>query len=175
MPMVKRSMSSRAKFSFGSEALLELASNQINMAGSCATSSVSAAKSPAPWFRKIWFWPYMNAAYRTLEMAVGKCPWSTSVSFSLSGFVVATMRPSHQAPRATYSWRNWASRARRAAASRERRRNRESGGLSVGSGTASAPASGAPRPPTSLVTVASNPAAVAAVSSSGRAPKPARR
>ena len=36
--MVKRSISSRAKFSFGSFALLESASSQMSMAGSVATA-----------------------------------------------------------------------------------------------------------------------------------------
>ncbi len=56
---MKRSMSSRAKFSFGFEALLELASSQISIAGSWATACVSEVKSPLPCVRKIWFCPYM--------------------------------------------------------------------------------------------------------------------
>ena len=60
MPMVKRSISSRAKFSLGSLALSEEASSQMSMAGSVATAWVSAAKSPDPWVRKSWFCPYMN-------------------------------------------------------------------------------------------------------------------
>ena len=41
MPIVKRSISSRAKFSLGSAALSEAASSQMSMAGSVATDWVS--------------------------------------------------------------------------------------------------------------------------------------
>ena len=60
--MVKRSRSSRAKFSFGSTALSDDASSQISMAGSTATDWVSAVKSPEPCVRNSWFCWYMNWA-----------------------------------------------------------------------------------------------------------------
>ncbi len=72
MPMVKRSMSSRAKFSLGSDALSVAASSQISMAGSTATAWVSCVKFPDPMVRNSWFCRYMKAAKCTFEIAVGK-------------------------------------------------------------------------------------------------------
>ena len=60
MPIVKRSMSSRAKFSLAWALWSVPVSSQINMAGSRATAWVSVSKAPAPSVRKSWFCRYMR-------------------------------------------------------------------------------------------------------------------
>ena len=60
--MVKRSISSRAKFSLGSLAWSWAASSQMSIAGSVDTACMKVGKSPIPWVRKSWFCLYMKAA-----------------------------------------------------------------------------------------------------------------
>ena len=55
-PIVKRSISSRAKFSFGELFTSVSASSQISIAGSFAMASVSSSYDPVPRVRKSSFW-----------------------------------------------------------------------------------------------------------------------
>ena len=59
MPIVKRSISSRAKFWLGASLWEVSVSSQINMAGSLATAWTRVSKLPAPSVRKMWFWAYI--------------------------------------------------------------------------------------------------------------------
>ena len=103
MPIVKRSISSRAKFWLGASLWEVSVSSQINMDGSLATAWASVSKLPGPSVRKIWFWAYIMYAHPTLAIDVGNWQCRSSVNFSRRGVSVTTIRPSHQLTRLEYS------------------------------------------------------------------------
>src|SRR5450755_3282456 len=166
-------MFSRAKFSFGRPAMFWFSSSQIIIAGSRAIARSRASNAPRPDVRSNSFCRSINAALRTFDIAVAKCPCQKNVNFSGNGFVAITIRSSHQRVSARPSVVTRAWYALRCAAVPFL--PGAGATVSCGGGVESTPWSDADGGRTSAATVAAYPALTAASSSAGVAPNPARR
>ena len=92
---MKSSISSRARFSFGALSVLPALSSHSIIAGSRTIACASAAKSPPPSVRMVWFCWTMKPGLFTFWTEVAKWPWKKKVRFSTSGCVTEAIRPSH--------------------------------------------------------------------------------